>query len=78
MKYIPIVVPILATACFTTICVFLAIWLTGLVPDGDWAALIRALIVIAVVVGSLLAIAWSAYFSLIIRRSLKDQYPRKE
>ena len=71
MKYIRIAVPVIGTGCLTAGCVFLGIWLTGLVPDGDWARLIRAIIVITVVLGALLAIAWSAYFSLVLRRSLR-------
>lgn len=72
MNAIRIGVPIIATACLTVGCAFLTIWLTDLVPEGDWAGLIRAILVIGVALGALVAIAWSAYFSLILRRTLKS------
>lgn len=72
MKQLRIIIPILVTACLTAGCILLARWLTGLVPDGDWASLIRAGIVIAIVLCTLLVLAWSAYFTQVIRALLKE------
>ena len=77
MKYIKISVPILGTGALTAGCVYLAIWLTGLVPDGEWASLIKAMLVVGVIIGALVTIAWSAYFSLIVRRLMRSQEPEK-
>ena len=73
MKSLRIVVPVLVTALVTAIAIFLAIWLTALVPDGEWSELIKAGIVVFIVGSLLLVIAWSAYFTYIIRQSLKQE-----
>ncbi len=72
MKSLRIVVPLIITAILTVGSVFLASWMTGLVPEGEWAALIRAFIVFFIVLCILVAIAWSAYFIYIIRTSVKE------
>ena len=72
MKYFRIIIPLLITTGLTAGCILVANWLTGLVPDGDWAGFIRAAIVIFIVGGTLLVIAWSAYFTYTVRKSLKE------
>jgi hypothetical protein len=52
--------------------VFSAIWLTGLVPDGNWSDLIKAGIVIFIIGSTIVVIAWSAYFTYIIRHSIEN------
>jgi hypothetical protein len=49
----------------------LAQWLVGLVPANGWSDLIKAGIVIFVIVCALITIAWSAYFTYIIRRDIE-------
>jgi len=78
MKYIRIAIPFLATGILTVGSVYVAIWLTGLVPDNEWASLIKGLLVVGVIIGALITIAWSAYFSLILRRLTKTPYPEKQ
>ena len=73
MKSLRIVVPVLVTALVTAIAIFSAIWLTALVPDGEWSELIKAGIVVFIVGTLLLVIAWSAYFTYIIRQSLQQE-----
>ena len=73
MKSLRIVVPVLVSALVTAIAIFSAIWLTALVPDGEWSELIKAGIVVFIVGSLLLVIAWSAYFTYIIRQSLKQE-----
>jgi hypothetical protein len=46
-------------------------WLVGLVPPGDWSDLIKAGIIVFVIVCALVTIAWSAYFTYIIRRDIE-------
>ena len=72
MRHISIVVPIITTAILTATCVFLALWLTGLVPAGEWAGLIKAIIVMFIIGCALVAIAWSAYFTWVIRKSIEE------
>jgi len=74
MKSLRIVIPVLVTALVTAIAIFSAIWLTALVPDGEWSELIKAGIVVFIVGSILLVIAWSAYFTYIIRQSLKQEF----
>ncbi|MBM3166984.1 MAG: hypothetical protein FJZ83_00470 [Chloroflexi bacterium] len=71
MKSVQILIPALVTIVITAIFVILAIWLTALVPPGEWNGLIKAGIVLFVFMCTLLVIAWSAYFTLVIRRSLE-------
>ena len=72
MKSLRVVVPVLVTALVTVIAIFTAIWLTALVPDGEWSELIKAGVVVFIVGSLLLVIAWSAYFTYIIWQSLKQ------
>jgi hypothetical protein len=46
-------------------------WLTGMVPAGDWSELIKAAIILFVVASALITVAWSAYFTYIIRNTIK-------
>ncbi len=69
MKTLRVVVPIAVTAVVTAIAVVMAVWLTGLVPSGDWSELIKGAIILFVVGSTLLIIAWSAYFSYIVREA---------
>lgn len=71
MKSIQVLIPALVTIVVTVIFVVLAVWLTGLVPPGEWNGLIKAGIVLFVFMCTLLVIAWSAYFTLVIRKSLE-------
>ncbi len=70
MKGLQFIVPAAVTAGLTAGCIFLASWLVGLVPGGAWSELIKAGIVIFVVGSTLLVIAWSAYFTYIVKKSL--------
>lgn len=36
MKHLPVVVPVITTVGLTVVCVLLALWLTGLVPNNEW------------------------------------------
>ena len=71
MRFLRILIPALVTAGLTVLCIFVARWLTGMVPDGEWADLIKAAIIIFVVASALVTVAWSAYFTYIIRNTLK-------
>lgn len=71
MSKLNIIVPALVTAVITVIAIFTAVWLTGLVPTGPWANFIKAAIVIFIIGSILLVIGWSAYFTYVIRQSLK-------
>jgi hypothetical protein len=42
-----------------------------MVPAGEWAELLKATIIVFVVASALVTVAWSAYFTYIIRNSLK-------
>jgi hypothetical protein len=72
MKRVNIVVPAVVTAFLTALAIFSSIWLTGLVPEGQWSSLIKAGIVIFIIGSTLLIIAWSAYFTYVIRKSLRE------
>ncbi len=72
MKGLSVIVPGVVTALLTVLAVFSAIWLTGLVPDGDWADLIKAGIVIFIIGSTIVVIAWSAYFTYIVRQSIQN------
>ena len=72
MKGLRIVTPVLVTALFTVFAIFSAIWLTSLVPAGEWSELIEAGIVVFIVGSLLVVIAWSAYFTFIIEQSLRQ------
>ena len=57
MKSLRIIVPLLITAILTILAILSAIWLTGLVPGGPWAELIKACIVIFIIGTTLIIIA---------------------
>lgn len=78
MKSLRIVIPVLITAFLTALAVFSAIWLTGLVPAGAWSELIKASIVIFIIGVTLIIIAWSAYFSYIIREMVEKLIAKKD
>jgi hypothetical protein len=67
-----VIIPAAVTALLTVLAVFSAIWLTGLVPDGNWADLIKAGIVIFIIGSTIVVIAWSAYFTYIVRQSIQN------
>ena len=71
MKSLRILVPLAATAVLTVLAVFSAIWLTGLVPASPWADLLKATIVIFIIGSAIISIAWSAYFTYIIRTTVE-------
>lgn len=72
MKGLSVIVPAVVTALLTVLAVFSAIWLTGLVPDGNWSDLIKAGIVIFIIGSTIVVIAWSAYFTYIIKQSIQN------
>ncbi len=67
MRFLRIFIPALVTAILTVLCIFVARWLTNLVPAGEWAGLIKAVIIVFVVASALVTVAWSAYFTYIVR-----------
>lgn len=71
MKYLNIIIPAIATVALTVGAIFLARWLMGLVPPGSWSDLIKAGIFLFVIVCALVTIAWSAYFTYIVRRDIE-------
>lgn len=78
MKSLRIVIPVLITAFVTAIAIFSAIWLAGLVPPGPWAELIKAAIVIFIIGSTLVIIAWSAYFTYIIKGTIEKATSKKD
>lgn len=78
MKSLRIIIPVLITAFLTTFAIFCAIWLTGLVPPGPWSELIKAAIVIFIIGSILIIIAWSAYFTYIIRETIERLISKKD
>lgn len=66
-----IVIPAIVTAVLTVLAVFSAIWLMGLVPAGPWANLIKAGITVFIIGSTLLIVAWSAYFTFIVRQTME-------
>ena len=71
MKSLRVLVPLGATALLTVLAVYSAIWLTGLVPAGPWAELLKAGIVLFIIGSAIISIAWSAYFTYIIRATVE-------
>jgi glucan phosphoethanolaminetransferase (alkaline phosphatase superfamily) len=71
MKSLRVLVPLVVTGVLTVLAVFSAIWLTGLVPAGPWAELIKAAIVIFIIGSAIISFAWSAYFTYIIRTTVE-------
>ena len=78
MKSLRIIVPVFITALLTVLAIFCAIWLTGLVPAGPWSELIKAAIVIFIIGSTLIIIAWSAYFTYIIRETIERLISQKD
>jgi len=72
MKHLRIIIPAAVTAGLTVLCIIVATWLTGLVPSGEWSGLIKAVIIVFVVASALVTVAWSAYFTYVIRVSMKE------
>lgn len=73
MKNLPVIVPVITTVVFTAVSVFLALWLTSLVPANEWGGLIKAIIIMFTIGCALIAIAWSAYFTWVIRKSIEEK-----
>ncbi|MDO9333311.1 MAG: hypothetical protein Q7T57_02160 [Dehalococcoidales bacterium] len=71
MKFLRIFIPVLVTAGLTVLCIVVAKWLTGMVPAGEWSELLKATIIVFVVASALVTVAWSAYFTYIIRNTMK-------
>ena len=71
MKSLRVIVPVIVTAILTVLAVYSAIWLTGLVPAGPWADLLKAAIVLFIIGSAIISIAWSAYFTYIIRTTVE-------
>jgi hypothetical protein len=76
MKSLRILVPLVVTVILTVLAVFSAVWLTGLVPAGPWADLLKAGIVIFIIGSAIISIAWSAYFTYIIRTTVEKLVAR--
>ena len=72
MQSLRIIVPVLVTAFVTAGSLFSAIWLTGLVPGGEWSEFIKGTIVVFILGCTLVVIGWSAYFIYILRKSLES------
>lgn len=71
MKHLKYIIPIIVVILITVFTVIAALWLIGLVPGGEWSDLIKAAIVVFIIGSILFILAWSAYFTYIIRESLK-------
>ena len=71
MNHLRIIIPASVTAVLTVGAIFFARWLVGLVPPGEWSDLVKAGVVVFVVACALITIAWSAYFTHIIRRDIE-------
>jgi hypothetical protein len=71
MKTLRVLIPVLTTIILTIIAIVVVVLLWGLVPSNEWAGLIKAAIIIFVVLCTLLAIAWSAYFTSVVRKSIE-------
>ena len=78
MRPLRIIVPLIVTAILTILAILSAIWLTGLVPGGPWAELIKAGIVIFIIGTTLIIIAWSAYFTYVIRETFERLLSKKD
>jgi glucan phosphoethanolaminetransferase (alkaline phosphatase superfamily) len=76
MKSLRVLVPLAVTAILTVLAVFSAVWLTGLVPAGPWAELFKAAIVIFIIGSAIISIAWSAYFTYIVRTTVEKMVDR--
>ncbi len=78
MKTLRILLPVLTTVIITVIAIVVVVLLWGLVPNNEWAGLIKAAITIFVILCALLAIAWSAYLTSVVRKSIEDWKPDKQ
>ena len=78
MKFLRIIMPVIITAFLTALAICSALWLTGLVPAGPWSELIKAAIVIFIIGSTLVIIAWSAYFTYIIRETIERLLSKKD
>ncbi len=77
MKILRITIPIIATAIATALVVLVSIWLTGLVPAGEWSEFLKALIIVVLVGATLFVIVWSAYFSYVIKEAIERYLSRE-
>jgi len=71
MKALRIAIPVITTAVTTAVVVLVSIWLTSLVPAGEWSDFLKALIIVVLVGATLFVIVWSAYFSYVIREAVE-------
>ena len=71
MRYLQVLVPAIVTVVLTVVCIMVANWMTGLVPAGEWSELLKAGIIVFVIASALVTVAWSAYFTYIIRGSVR-------
>lgn len=78
MKVLRVAIPVAVTVIATAVAVLAAIWLTSLVPGGEWAEFLKALIIVAVIGATLLVIGWSAYFSYVIRDCIEKYLLARE
>jgi hypothetical protein len=78
MKSLRIIIPLLITTILTALAILSAIWLTSLVPGNPWAELIKAAIVIFIIGTTLIIIAWSAYFTYVIRETFERLLSKKD
>jgi multisubunit Na+/H+ antiporter MnhB subunit len=75
-KKLRILIPVLTTVIITIIAIVVVVLLWGLVPNNEWSGLIKAAITIFVILCALLAIAWSAYLTSVVRKSIDDWKPQ--
>ncbi len=76
MRLLNILIPATVTVFLTALAVLSAFWLTGLVPPGEWSQLIKAAILVFIVGSTLVVVAWSAYFSYIVRGAIEKLISR--
>jgi len=78
MKSLRIIVPVVIAVIITALAILSALWLTSMVPAGEWSQLIKAGIVIFIIGSIFFVIGWSAYFSYIIRQSIERTLVNKD
>ncbi len=78
MKFLRIVIPVIIIAFLTALAICSALWLTGLVPAGPWSELIKAAIVIFIIGSTLVTVAWSAYFTYVIRVTIEELLSKED
>jgi hypothetical protein len=71
MKALRIIIPVVTTVVTTAFVVLVSVWLTSLVPDSEWSDFLKAAIIVILVGATLFVIAWSAYFSYVIREAIE-------